>query len=625
MSTRIGKYLALAIVAFLLMQVKTVFAQISLKASVDRNQVYLLDRITYELTIEGSVSNLPEPRLSDFEGFQLLSGPSTSTQISMVNGRFTSKVINTYIFKTIKEGKWVLGPVSVNYKGKTFNSNPVVIDVVKLTVSGSATSGSQSDIESVIPLNKLDDVFLWATVDKTDPYQGQPVFVTYDIYTRVPIAGYNIVQYPSFSGFWAEEVQLPNTPTQYKKRLHGVEYTVATIYKTALYPTVSGELTIDPLMAVFKIRASSRDPFFDDFFQQPFGGFPRSSMLPFAQEIQRSSQALSINIKPLPVTGKPANFTGAVGTFKLIASLDKSTVKVGEAIVLKARLAGNHSLKTLPPPELQSMDSFKTFEPKTGEVTLFDENPEWNVREFDFVFVPHESGEFEIPPLSYNYFDPDEGMYKSIQTDTMHVNVEPGLVSNSMIAIPGEKGNIELLNYDMHYIKTSLPIKSYIQPYTSKWFFVALLIPVIFVPAVLLYGRHQKRMTGDAAYARAFKARTESQRRFNSAVQALEESKLNKALDEIAKGFLGYLGNKFNLSTSGLTFHQIREQFVVRELDKDMISKLNDYWYLLDTLRFAPGEPDVKTLESMLNQAKELVKILENIKLKRKKGWKLSR
>ena len=180
------------------------------------------------------------------------------------------------------------------------------------------------------------EVFLRTEVDKETAYIGEQITVSFYLYTQVNISGYNISQQPQFTGFWVEELQVPDPPKLQYVTLNGQQYGVALMKKAALFPTASGEVTIEPLVMTLAVRTRSRtsrsnDPFgrlFDDPF---FGG---------TQEIIRKTQPLNLNILPLPEENRPVTFNGDVGTFSMSVTASSQKVTQDEFDeILKEKVA----------------------------------------------------------------------------------------------------------------------------------------------------------------------------------------------------------------------------------------------------------------------------------------------
>ena len=147
----------------------------------------------------------------NFEGFRVLSGPNQSTNQSyqFINGKVSQsyQVTFTYYLQATKEGEFKIEPAKVVTDGKTYESNALQINVGKGT-SAQAPAGQQQQggarqqQRTQEGLSK-DDIFIRASIDKSNPYQGEQVIITYKIYTTVPISQINISKISSFPGFWS--------------------------------------------------------------------------------------------------------------------------------------------------------------------------------------------------------------------------------------------------------------------------------------------------------------------------------------------------------------------------------------------------------------------------------------
>ena len=89
-------------------------------------------------------------QVGEFPGFELLYGPSTSTQSSfqMINGKTThsSSLTFTYVLLAKKEGEYKLPAASVKVNGKTIRSG--VADITILPASTPNQSSGQSSSSS---------------------------------------------------------------------------------------------------------------------------------------------------------------------------------------------------------------------------------------------------------------------------------------------------------------------------------------------------------------------------------------------------------------------------------------------------------------------------------------------
>ena len=192
------------------------FAQTSIKVQT-HNVVAADEQFNVTFIIEG------EDKSSDFkwepgDDFQLLWGPQQgrSTSVQMINGKTTKSVQTTYsyVLRPVKAGKFTIGRASAKVKGQDIYSDPVTIEVV---ASGSSSSSGQSSSQgatrqqsqSQSGVVKDDDIFLTLNLSRTDVVVGEPITATIKIYQRVNVAGFESAEFPSFNGFWSQELEAP--------------------------------------------------------------------------------------------------------------------------------------------------------------------------------------------------------------------------------------------------------------------------------------------------------------------------------------------------------------------------------------------------------------------------------
>jgi len=132
----------------------------------------------------------------------------------------------------------------------------------------------------------------------------------------------------------------------------------------------------------------------------------------------------SLTIKPLP-DGAPADFGGAVGQFSLTSKVVPTMVAVGEPVTwtLELRGTGNwpdvHGL-----PSREVSKDFKVLQPQAkrtpSESKLFD-----TTLSEDVVLIPTKPGTYTLGPVSYSYFDPGAGTYRTVETDRATITITP--------------------------------------------------------------------------------------------------------------------------------------------------------------------------------------------------------
>ncbi len=137
-----------------------------------------------------------------------------------------------------------------------------------------------------------------------------------------------------------------------------------------------------------------------------------------------TSNEPTLTIKPLP-DGAPSDFGGGVGQFTLASKVVPTTVSVGEPVTWTLELSGTGNwpdVHGLPVREVSK--DFKVLQPQAkrtpAEGKLFDAT----LAE-DVVLIPTKPGAYTLGPVSYSYFDPGTGAYRTVRTEQTTITINP--------------------------------------------------------------------------------------------------------------------------------------------------------------------------------------------------------
>ncbi len=259
---------------------------VQVTATVDADTVGVREQLQFTIRISGDGDAEP-PRLPPFEGFDIVAGPSVSTQFQWVNGRTSSSKSFTYVLLPRKAGRYTLEPVEVRVGGKVYRTQPVEVVV---TAAGSRPSRARVPSpfpdEDLLPRRQLggEELFVSAEVEPRRAYPGQQVTLTFRLYTQVGVTGLELQESPALDGFWVEDMEVERDPRGVRKEVNGREYLEFVVKKQALFPTAPGKLRIPPV--TFAVSARTAGDF--------FGLFGRSETL------FRKTEELAVEVLPLP-------------------------------------------------------------------------------------------------------------------------------------------------------------------------------------------------------------------------------------------------------------------------------------------------------------------------------------
>jgi hypothetical protein len=572
---------------------------ITIKASVDKQTAGPGDPITLSVTVSGQGGTLPDPKLPDLSAFELYSS-GRSQNISIVNGAFTSSLDISYILVPKKAGEFIIGPITIQDNSGLAATDPIKIHVVSQGSIAAQPGNRQpqaSQTPKPQPPQKSGDFFIDQTVNKTNPYVGEQVTLTFRFYQAVNLWDQPTLEWPKYAGFTVEDLP-PNG--RYYQAVNGRRYLVTEI-KRALFPLSSGKLTIDTPQLTIKA-----DDFGTNF--DPFGFFDQNlkDLFKRGQPKILTTNALTLNVKPLPEHGKPSDFAGAVGKFDLKATIDKDSVGVDEPITFKVTLTGTGNIRSIPAVKLPDLPEFRIYDSGSNESVSNSNQTVSGVKTFEQAIIPKTSGVFTLPAVTMSYFDPSSGTYKTVGSAARRI-VATG---EGLVDVGGAPKNIiGIGKQSLGYIITDFPRSdSRIDLAGSALFWFLQILPVAGIVAAIFYRAHTKKLLSDRGYARRAGAGRRLRSIFKNAATLKAEGDMPGFYSALYGAVVGFVADRLNLEKAGLTIEELRTHPAIPgEIKDELLAFLES----CQNARFAPGGAANNHAEGMLDQAGILVNQLE--------------
>ncbi len=583
----------------------TLSQEMGITASVDSTEIGDQDQLqlTVEVSGEGS-RKIKTIALPSLKNLRVVAGPSVSTRFQWINGVSSSSKSFTYVLIPEKVGEAVIPSISVKLEGSIYKTQPIKITVVKGTRKRKIEKERpffpdvferRRDRESVEA-----EITVKAEVDKQKVFQGEQLELSYKAYSTNLIIDIDAREMPSYEGFWVEDLNVDPNPRVVQK--NGKRYYEYTFIRKLLFPSTPGNKTIEPLTFAISIRERSRD-FFEDFLGSN------------VRKVYRRTEPISVNILPLPEKGKPEDFNGAVGDFHVNVEMDKEECSVNDAISVKVTIEGYGNLKGISPIKFEEVTDFKIYEPEVIEETAFERNRMKSKKVWDYIFVPLAPGRQEIPKITFSFFNPAKGVYESSTTDSKVLLVKKGAIEMPSVASPIPKGEIKPLRRDIHFIK---PLKGEIENrgqflYENKWFYILLVLPLFFTPAVIGFSLRREKIRTEAGIVRLRKSYKNASRGLRRAKKLLKKGDTNSSLQELSGLMARYIADKFNLSPSGLTYEKIEEMLDENNISEEMIRRFRMTLEKCDFTRFSKDSINADHVVHLLKEAEDSILELEKI------------
>jgi hypothetical protein len=579
-------------------------------AKASHNSVGVGERLKVTYTLEGDGNKFVQPT---FDGFRLLSGPNTSSNMQWVNGNFSSSKTFSFLLLAIQEGEFTIPAASIKSNGNVIQSNTIKVNVTggKQNNKGQAQQGNkQQNTASQTTTSDTPDlstnIFMKLFVNKKSAYVGEQIIATYKLYVNAQIVNYANNR-PVYNGFYAEDIELDPNAEITTETLNGKQYRVATMKKVVLTPQKSGDIEVSPLEMEMVVRLENRNK--RRSIWDPWGSFKDVKY-----EIVSNTQ--TIKVKALPTANQPANFNGAVGSFKLSASSDLEEINVNEAVNLTIKIEGKGNIDLIAEPNFTFPKDFETYEPEVKKNVNATSGGSAGKKTFEYLVIPRYAGEFELPPISMSFFDPSTGSYKSLKTEPISLKVRKNGSAeqgSDQAYIAPKKEDVQIIGNDIRYISTST--EEFQQDdqesfFNSPGFYAMSALPIAAMGlSVLLVGNIRKR-DSDIRLVRSRRANAMAKRRLSKARKIIDGENAF-FYEEIFKALYGYLSDKLGIEVSDLTKENIDESLRNRSVPNETIIELTKALNECEMARFAPGV--VRSKEDMLATSTKIIERIEDV------------
>ena len=386
----------------------------SVRTEVDARKIGTDDVATLSIVLDGDAASL-DAALPALRNLRIVGGPSTSTQISFVNGSMSRQKVLSFVMRAEKAGTAEVGAVSVQGYPPTA---PITIEVVAGAIRPAQQPqdpfGGRDPFEEIFGRPRRPQpqsqgkLFVEAALSRPAARVGEPILVTYFVYTQISLSGVEFAEAPKYPGFWAEEIERDRDDSKGENIVvQGEPFLRYPVLERLLFPTRTGLLEIPEA----RLRL-----------------VPAGGAFGVAAPIERGTKVLRVKVDSLP-NGTPEG--SAVGTYVVESSVDRPNVVLGDAVTFRFKVKGRGNLKWVDAAPSLEIPGARVFPPRvTSDLKTTRQGIEGS-KTWEFVIVPEKEGTYEVPSISFSSFDPAT---QSLRTD--RTNAIPVLVSAATASAP---------------------------------------------------------------------------------------------------------------------------------------------------------------------------------------------
>lgn len=569
-------------------------------------------RISYKVTTR----NVKDFRAPEMNGISVLAGPSQSVSQStqIINGKSTSEVSVTYTYTVVceEEGEFSIPGATISADGKSMTSNSLKIKVLpqdKVQTSNSSQGQSQGSRQSQESRSNgnisADDLFMLATVSKTSVYEQEALLLTYKVYVAPSVDLTSLGnKMPDIKNCNVQEVELPQKKEFKLEHYNDRNYRTLVWSQYVLFPQKSGELEIPSLSfeSIVALPMQTND-IFDIFLN---GG--RSV------EIRKDlvTRNIKVDVKALP-QGKSGSYYGGVGDYSVSSSISSTDVTANDAVTLKVVLSGTGNLKLVKTPEIQLPKDFDIYDPKVDNKFTIKNGTQSGNKVFEYLFIPRHAGEYEIPAIDFQYFDPVAGTYKTISTDSYTLKVAKGEGSESQGNVSYvSKEDLKFVGQDVRFHTTGSDLMKVDNLFFGSFrFYMCLIIPVLILIVLIFVNASKESDKANVTQNKAKKANKAATKRLKVARKLMAEGAKDKFYDEVMRAILGYVGDKLSIPVAELSKETIGNELRERKVSEDVISVVTHVLDDCEFARYAPSEESGR-MDRLYDEAEKAIGQIEN-------------
>jgi hypothetical protein len=582
-------------------------AQVKVFAQVDSSKdIYVGENFTYNIIIDGEnkPGQVDLTLLAKYKPQSAGNRDVSQTSFSIVNGRTTRSIVKRYVMSyflaAAEAGRIQLAPVTVTLDGRTYQTNPVEVNILKPgTTDKLDIEVKLSEQQCYVGQPVVMVVNFYYSADISDPQFNVPVFNSGLFYFEDP----DVVNPRAKQFRLSTAISEPVYITQ-GRAVHKGRDSYLLSFSKIIIPKRAGKLQIEPAsvsadVAVGRVR--SRDRFFGDFFSS------RSEYKRFMV----SSTPIELAVLPLPEDGKPVQFYGLVGRYTISASATPTNINVGDPITLTLKVGGSKYLKPVQWPALERIpelaENFK-IPSQRASPTIED-----GFKIFTQTIRANNDQVTAIPPIPLAFFNSDKGEYIVAETEPIRLEVAPTKI---LTDVDLEGRDFAPINKEVEVIKKGLsanyegpdvltnmsfsPLGAVVSPlYALLWG-----MPLVGLASSTLI----KLSTHTTPEKMAMRRRRQACGKAIRQLKRVGSAESRQRCELVAATMKQYLGERFDRTAGSLTADDCHEIIISATRDGQMAERFRDIAAECEAMHYASVETNIGAAK-----IKEVVSLVRSI------------
>ncbi len=547
------------------------------------------------ITVRGA-DNVPAPSLPRLDGFQI-SGPGRTQQSSfnMINGRTESdsSTVFTYSLMPLKAGDFTIGPFEYQMGNQKAELPAIQIQVVQ-PEGGGDREALYAELTSATGNPFVQEVFdLYITV-----YAHESI----NLHREISLLGFDTagLDMKAFQELGQSREVVDNTIFNVRR------------FRAKARALRSGDFSLNPVLRAHVIvpRDQRRnDPFSDQFFS---GFFNRME----TRAVDLPAKPLTLHVRPLPEDGKPASFSGAVGSFDFQVAAKPLELAVGDPITLTLTISGEGNLDGITAPAPSAGEYFRTYDIKQV-ARQTDAGGTAGQLVFEQVLLPQTINAKELPSIEFGFFNPQQEKYVTLSRGPFPLRLSPSANGGSRMVDGSSRAaaaGAKILGSDIVYLKPAP--RSFVQDKPrSRGFWLLQTVPALCAAGVFALSRRRRELNRDVARARRIRAPRSARRGLRMMNDAAASADAVRFTEGLWETLTRYFGNLLNLAPGEVTADVVAHRLGHCGLPQETVEDIAQLFRACDSMRYAPGQGVTSSdMAEMKYKLERIIKSCERIK-----------
>ncbi|MBT03011.1 MAG: hypothetical protein CL836_03110 [Crocinitomicaceae bacterium] len=564
-------------------------SQFSIEAYVNQTNISTDDYIKFTIK---SNERIGLSKLS-FKDFIIRQGPftSSSSQTTIINGKFehVKEYSSTFILSPKQHGELVIESIQATYDDETYKTKPITITVSKGKTNKVVPSTSPSTSNQ-----NNSKFFARLITPKKQLYLGENILLEYKIYASTyHIRNLEITDYelPMSNDIWTELLEPKNN--QWKEQIeviNGVQYRVFTLKKEIISPQKTGEITITP----FEVKTLVNRDFFNR-----------------GQQKKLKSNALNLKVKPLP-PNPPPSFNGQVGrNYKLKVDIKKTELNVDDPLDINIEISGNGNLKQLELPNLNLPQDLEKYPEEIKSNIKVNINGISGKKKLHQLVIPRFHGSYDIPSVSFTYFDLNKKKYKTLNHPNTTIQVaksEKTATNNTLNFERPQQDEVITINENIRHIKTDTKLFDFSNPiFGTGYYWILLSVsPLLLVLSLFFLSNREKFTNTEKALLKQLNK--ETQTHLVKAENNLSNKDYDSFYKEIYMLWTSFISKKYIIDIAEMNRSTIHETLMNSQIKGEFIDELDKILTYCEMAQYSPLSGD-EAENSLINTKKLLLNL----------------